>query len=286
MLRTLGLLFLALITVAAGGFAFLHYQDRQARDFVVAVTPIVYKDWNADAMINRFTRVQRTPEFEAQVKDMFRMFEPHLGPLVSAEPPEGKMRYGQPHEDLPSMLYGKYRSQAKFRDAEAELDFTVLKEQGAWRIAEFKVSSEAMFAALKQKGPAKASGKTWNRGPPEEEAAVRAEADEVLRIMDSEDPGASWNRGSLAFQEANTKRRFVADFKNLREKTGHLQNRRSQGIGFMFDKPNANPAGDYAVADYVSTYSRATLEERLGFYRQQGQWKFSGYHWRRVDQQQ
>ena len=43
---------------------------------------------------------------------------------------------------------------------------------------------------------------TWMSGPADEEAAVLAEAEEIFRLMDSEDPGATWHRGSLLFQEA------------------------------------------------------------------------------------
>ncbi len=101
--------------------------------------------------------------------------------------------------------------------------------------------------------------------------------------MDSEDPGSSWHRGSLPFQESTPKRRFVADLKRVREKTGHSQNRKLQGVGFQFDLADGTPPGDYAVADFESTYSRATLRERLGFYKHEGKWRFSGYQWTRND---
>jgi hypothetical protein len=113
---------------------------------------------------------------------------------------------------------------------------------------------------------------------------VIAVAEDILRILDSEDPGAAWNRGSLPFQQAITKRRFVADLKRMREKSGHVQSRELQGVGFQFNRINANPPGDYAVADYVSTYSRAKLRERLGFYKQEGVWRFSAHTWSRIDE--
>jgi hypothetical protein len=214
------------------------------------------------------------------------MISPYLGPFESADAPEGSLRFGQADPRAPRALYGKYTSHAKFRDAEAELEIIVIKEQRAWRIAGFRVSSPAILEGLKKQPPAKAAEATWNRGPPDEEAAVLAEAEEIFRIMDSEDPSASWNVASLNFQESITKRRFAADLKRLREKTGHTQNRKLQGVGFMFDRPNATPPGDYAVADFVSTYSHATLRERLGFYKQGGKWKFSGHKWSRIDEEQ
>lgn len=283
MLRVLGLLFLLLVAAAVAGGAFWLHQERQAREFVVAVTPIIYKDWNAAAVTNRSASLLRTPDYEAQVSDLFRTISPALGALEQAEVTDGSLHFGRADPKLGRGLYGKYTLHAKFRDGEANLDFSVIKEQGAWRIAAFGVDSPAILAAMAKKPVARTHGDTWSRGPSNEEAAVLAEAQEILRIMDSEDPGATWNRASLLFQEAVTKRRFVADMKRMREKSGHLQNRRLQGIGFMFDRPNATPPGDYAVADFVSTYSRATMNERLGFYKKEGQWQFSAHQWSRID---
>lgn len=284
MLRILGLLFLALLAVAGAGFGFWVHQNGQAREFVSATIPVIYTDWNADALTHRSASVLQTPDFGAQVRDTFQLFAPHLGPLESSETPEGTLRYGRPAPNVPSGLFGTFTARAKFRDGEATLDFVVVKEQGAWRIGSFGVSSPAILEAMQKQSASKSARSNYVRGPPEEEAAVLAVAEEILRIMDSEDPGAAWNRGSLPFQQAIKKRRFVADMKRMREKTGHAQNRKLQGIGFMLDRTTANPPGDYAVADYVSTYSRATLRERLGFYKHEGTWKFSAHTWSRVDE--
>jgi len=277
MLRTLGILFLALIAAAGVGLGFWYHQDQQARQFVTTVTPLIYKTWNVEALTHRSASVLLTPGYEAQVRDLFETISPHLGPLDSATAPEGTLRFGRADRELPRGLYGKYTSTAKFRDAGATLEFLVIKEQGAWRIASFQVGSPAILQSLGKQKPAKAAEHTWMKGPADEEAAVLAEAEAIFRLMDSEDPGASWHRGSLLFQEATPKRRFVADLKRLREKTGHVQNRKLQGVGFQFDMPGGRPPGDYAVADFESTYSRATLQERLGFYKHEGKWRFSGY---------
>lgn len=42
--RTIGLLFLALLVVAGTGFGYWIHQDRQARAFVATPIPIIYKD--------------------------------------------------------------------------------------------------------------------------------------------------------------------------------------------------------------------------------------------------
>ncbi len=284
MLRILGLLFLLLIVTAVAGGGFWLHQDGQARKFVVQVAPVIFKDWNAGALTHRSASVMQTPDYEAQVQDIFRTISPHLGPLVSVDTPQGTLRYGRAEPRLPRGLHGKYHLSAKFQKADGEIEFEVVKEDGAWRVAGFVVDSPAVLEAMAKKQAAPAPASTWSRGPADQEAAVLAEAEEILRIMDSEDPGATWNRASLVFQEATPKRRFVADMKRMRTMTGHVQNRKLQGVGFMFDRPGANPPGDYAVADYVSTYSRATLTERLGFYRKEdGKWQFSAHQWKRTD---
>jgi hypothetical protein len=283
MLRTLGLLFLALIAAAGVALGFWYHQDRQARKFVTAVTPLIYKDWNVEALTHRSVSDLRTPDYATMVGDMFGSFSPYLGPLQSATPPEGALRFGRAEPGMPRGLYGQYTSIGKFRDDEARLEFIVIKEQGAWRIARFSVSSKALLELMKKQPPARMAQQTWVSGPADEEAAVLAEAEEILRLMDSEDPGACWHRASLNYQQAVPKRRFVADLKRLHEKTGHPQNRRLQGIGFQFDRTHATPPGDYAVADFESTYSRAKLQERLGFYKHEGKWKFSAHQWKRLD---
>ncbi len=283
MLRTLGLLFLALIAAAGAALGFWYHQDQQARQFVTAVTPLIYEDWNVEALTHRSASVLQTPDYAAEVGDMFGIFSPHLGPLQSATAPEGALRFGRAEPAMPRALYGQYTSTAKFRDGEAQLEFTVVKEQGAWRIAGFRVSSQALLELMKKQPPPRMAKQTWVSGPADEEAAVLAEAEEILRLMDSEDPGASWHRALLNYQEAVPKRRFVADLKRLHDKTGHPQHRKLQGIGFQFGRTNAKPPGDYAVADFESTYSRAKLQERLGFYQLEGKWRGSAAQWQRID---
>jgi hypothetical protein len=62
MLRTLGLLFLALIAAAGVALGFWYHQDQQARQFVTAVTPLIYKDWNVEALTHRSVRELQTPQ--------------------------------------------------------------------------------------------------------------------------------------------------------------------------------------------------------------------------------
>src|SRR5690242_11750613 len=102
MLRTLGLLFLALLVAAGMGFGYWIHQDRQARAFVAVSIPIIYRDWNADAVIRRAALPLRTPEFEARARELFQLFGAQLGPMQSSEPPQGSLRYGRAASELPT----------------------------------------------------------------------------------------------------------------------------------------------------------------------------------------
>jgi hypothetical protein len=285
MLRILGFLFLVVIVAAGIAGGIWYHQDRQAREFVENANSRIYADWNTDTLFRNMASVSRSPDRDAWAREFFPMMSEALGPLESSETPEGTLRYGRPAPDMPRGFFGTYISSAKFRNGNAELEFVVIKENGTWRIAAYQVSSPAILDAMSKKALGTSSGPTWDRGPPDEESAVLAEAEEILRIMDSESPGDSWNRASLRLQQSISKRRFVAKLEHMREDSGHVQSRKLEGVGFSFNRPNATPPGDYAVADFVSTYSRATLRERLGFYKQEGRWKFSAHQWNSVKEQ-
>src|SRR5262245_21592965 len=248
MLRILGLLFIAILVVAGMGFGYWVHQDRQARAFVVATIPVVYKGWSAEAMAQRSIDALQTEAYEGEVRDMMQNFGSYLGPLESAEAPEGDLHYGRAQPGLPDGLYGRYSARAKFKGGEGDLEFIVIKEEGLWRIARFSVSSPELIAALQKMQASKNVRPNYVPGPPEQQAAVLAVADEIFRIMDSDDPASAWNLGSIPYQQAKTKRRFMADMKRFHDMSGHAQSRKLQGVGFAFDRANANPPGDYAIA--------------------------------------
>jgi len=286
MLRALGLLFITLVVAGSVAGGVWYHQDRQACQFVENANSRIYATWNTDTLLRSMATVSRSPDRDAWAREFFPMMSEALGPLVSFETPEGTLRYGRPGPDMPRGFFGTYTSSAKFRNGDADLEFVVIKENGAWRIVAYQVSSPAILDAMSKKALGRSSGPTWDRGPPNEESAVLAEAEAILRMMDSESPGDSWNRASLMLQKSISKRRFVAKLERMHEDSGHLQSRKLEGVGFSFNRPNATPPGDYAVADFVSTYSRATLRERLGFYKQEGRWKFSAHQWNRAKEQE
>ena len=141
MLRTLGILFLALIAAAGVGLGFWYHQDQQARQFVTTVTPLIYKTWNVEALTHRSASVLRTPDYEAQVRDHVRDLQPAPRAARFGHSSRGQLRFGRADRELPRGLYGQYTSTAKFRDARGEARIPVIKEQGAWRIASLQVGS-------------------------------------------------------------------------------------------------------------------------------------------------
>ena len=186
MLRILGFLFLVVIVAAGIAGGIWYHQDRQARQFVENANSRIYGTWNTDTLFRNMAGVSRSPDRDAWAREFFPMMSDALGPLESAETPAGTLRYGRPAPDMPRSFFGTYTSSAKFRNGDAELEFVVIKENGAWRIAAYQVSSPAIMDAMSKKALGRSSGPTWDRGPPDEESAVLAEAEEILRIMDSE----------------------------------------------------------------------------------------------------
>ena len=99
---------------------------------------------------------------------------------------------------------------------------------------------------------------------------------EVLRLLDSDEAGAVWDDASQTLQQSAPRAAFVARLKSMRDAVGELQERTAKGIGFVTNMPDA-PPGYYAGAFFESRFARATVEEKVVFVRQDGQWRVSGY---------
>ena len=158
MLRALGFLFLVVIVAAGIAGGIWNHQDRQARQFVTRAIPATLESWDHEAMQRRSIRELRTEENAAGMRQMMQMFAQHLGPLESSEPLQGRVEYGQLDPSLPRGLFAKYTAEAKFRGGEATLQFMVIKQDAAWRIAGFRVDSPVLFEAMRKANPAKQGG--------------------------------------------------------------------------------------------------------------------------------
>jgi len=113
-------------------------------------------------------------------------------------------------------------------------------------------------------------------GPAEDEAAVAAQAKEVLRLLDSGQTGAAWDGAAPALQQQITKPAFIAMNKSMRDAMGDVQDRTPKAIGFATNIPDA-PPGYYAGAFFESNSARGAVQEKLVFVRQDAKWQLVGY---------
>lgn len=113
-------------------------------------------------------------------------------------------------------------------------------------------------------------------GPAEDEAAVSAQAKEVLRLLDSGQMGAAWDGASLMLQQQAPKPAFMSRLESMHGAMGELQSRTPKAVGFVTNMPGA-PPGYYAGAFFESKFARGTVDEKLVFVRQDAKWQLVGY---------
>jgi hypothetical protein len=270
MLRFLGLVFLAGIFLAAGMFGAWYYHDVQARKFVTAAIPAMYRNWDPEAMHRRaLPAMLEEKELEGGAHQMFDFMSRALGPLQSVEPLEGSMRYGWGDEHIPRGFIGRYWARARFERDQALVSIGVVKSDGVWRITHFKVESDALTEAFRDQ--AKAELAKFLPGSRADEEAVAAQSHEVLRKLDEGRPGSVWDDASSILQRKGPRARFVSEFQDIFQSVGERRGRKIRGIGFLKDLPGY-PPGEYAQARFEVTYARASVRETLIFHKENGQW--------------
>jgi len=118
---------------------------------------------------------------------------------------------------------------------------------------------------------------TFELGPLKEQSAVAEQVQKVILLLDSGEVGASWEASAPPLKGSTSKLAYVAGIKAMRGAVGDVVSRKLQGIGFMTNMPGA-PPGQYAGAFLETTFSRAaSVEEKLVFYKFQGNWQLAGY---------
>jgi hypothetical protein len=279
MLRILGFLFLLLIAATVGLFGARYYLDRQARTYVTEALPTIYTRWDFEALKRRASRqLLQSTDFDYSGREMFRTFERALGSLKSAAAAKGGPDIAWKSDAPVRGVYADYSVRARFERGEAQLQFVVVKEDGAWRIAGFRIESPAALDAVGGAIGQKSSAPSFEPGNPQDTAAVTASAMRAVGCLDSDAVDRCWENTSRAFKQLFAKQEFVAQIAAMRAKCGILQNRNLRVVGFMLDMPG-QARGQYAAALFETTFSRATLEEKVVFYKQDGDWLLSGYSW-------
>jgi len=278
-MRFLGYLFLLLVGVAAVLFGTRYYLDRQAGAFVTQAVQPIYTSWNFEALKRRASdRLLQTPDFDLSGREMFRAFGRALGPLRSAAAPKGGTTYSWKSDAEIRGVHADFSVQAQFEHGKAQLKFVVVKEGGVWRIVGFRIDSPAALDAVSEAIGKQRSEVSFVPGNPEATAAVTASATKAMACLDSDSTGSCWDRASRHFKQDVSRQEFTSNLAAMRASSGLPQGRNLRSVGFMVDVPGY-PRGDYARAVYETTFSRAKLEERLLFFKQDGEWVLSGYRW-------
>lgn len=281
MIRFLGYLFLLLLIAAlvlAGGY---YYLDRQASAYVARSVRPIYTDWNFEAMKLRESELVRNSEFERGGRELFRIFSGALGSLKTAGPPRGGPGFGwTPDADITG-IYARYSVQAMFERGEAQLHFVVVKEEGTWRIAGFRVDSPVLLDKVRKSSGKPESSPGFEHGDPEETARVTKDAMAAMACLESEAVGRCWDGASANFKRNVHKKEFVSAVEASRSSWGRLRERRLRAVEFARDL-DGFPPGRYARASFDSTFTEVRNEQRLLFYDEGGVWVLVGYRW--IDQ--
>ncbi|WP_374582856.1 DUF4019 domain-containing protein [Pseudoduganella sp.] len=124
---------------------------------------------------------------------------------------------------------------------------------------------------------AKAAPNEFVLGSAEEEAAVAAQAQKAINLLDAGEHGKAWDHAAKPFQDSTSKPVFIAGIKSMRGLVGAVKTRSVRGIGFTKELQDA-PAGHYAGVFFETTFANASaLEERVVLFNQNGQWRLAGY---------
>jgi uncharacterized protein DUF4019 len=279
MMRFLGYLFVLLLIVAAALFGGRYYVDRQARTYVAQAVKPIYSNWNFAAMKSRASpRIRDVADFEASGRRLFDAFGGVLGPLQSADAPEGSPEFGWKSDAEVRGLFARYTVNARFERGEARLRFVVAKEGGIWQIIGFRIEGPASLESAVAAFATQGSESSFKPGNAEESAAIAASARKVIESLDAGTAGDCWDNSSPALKQIVSRERFLSDMTAQRAEVGSLKDRNPLAVEFALDLPG-RPRGRYARAEFESSFTRGTLEERLLFYHQDGKWLLAGYRW-------
>lgn len=280
MLRTVGILLVALVAAAAMAFGFWIHQAHQAREYVSRAIPAIFTRWDDQALADRTVRELRTTEFERESHDMLYRFADILGPLQSIEAVEGSLQFGKPDPSTPRMLFGVYAARAKFARGEGSIELLVAKQDQTWRIGRFVVKSPALLPMLQEKRVRTAEAAALHAGSAEREAQVLKRATEILDLLSADDPGACWDDGAMDFKASFPRPEFVTSMhevrRTLRSRAATLAGRRLLRTSFTEKLPYM-PPGNYSTLEFESNYSRFTLRELITLQEHDGRWLLLGY---------
>jgi|KBSMisStandDraft_5_1062788.scaffolds.fasta_scaffold111568_5 hypothetical protein len=142
MLRFLGISFLVLVGCAVMFVIWASQQDRSARRYVSSAVPAIFNEWDVEALNQRASDdLKKEPQYHSAVPRMFLGLKHTLGPLKSAEEPQGSAGYNWGSDAPVQGAYGDYLIRVRFERGEAEVRLIVVRERGAWKVRGFNVGA-------------------------------------------------------------------------------------------------------------------------------------------------
>jgi len=85
--------------------------------------------------------LKKEPQYHSAVPRMFLGLKHTLGPLKSAEEPQGSAGYNWGSDAPVQGAYGDYLIRVRFERGEAEVRLIVVRERGAWKVRGFNVGA-------------------------------------------------------------------------------------------------------------------------------------------------
>jgi hypothetical protein len=127
-------------------FAWGLQQDKSARRYVSSAVPVIFSEWDLDALKQRSSSELSTdPQFRSEAARMFTALATTLGKLKSAQEPQGSAGYGWGDQSPAEGTYGDYLIRTEFERGPAEIRLLLVREAGGWKIRAFNVNSPALM---------------------------------------------------------------------------------------------------------------------------------------------
>jgi hypothetical protein len=113
-------------------------------------------------------------------------------------------------------------------------------------------------------------------GTEAQQKLVANAADAFLRQLDSGDIDGTWSQSSPYLQQLSSRAVWSAGIGAFRKTVGPFKSRKLKGIGFTHEVDGV-PRGNYAAVAFDTTFSGATVEEKVVLHEDKGDWKVLGY---------
>jgi len=158
MLRVLGVAFLTFVIASAVLIGAGYLAEKRARTFSESAVREIFTEWNYEAVRrSSMKRLRESPRMNADGPKGLQWGKDGLGPLQSAEKPHGGVAISWGSFDDPHWFSGQYDFIGHFKNGQADLEISVVWEDRAWRISNYRFHSSALHELPSEKRPANKS---------------------------------------------------------------------------------------------------------------------------------